>query len=308
MKKIIIAGGSGLVGGRLVNLLTGKGYFVTVLTRSKRKSDSAGVQFSEWSPAENIINPEVIAEADAIINLSGENVAEKRWSKKRKEQILTSRVQSNQLLINTLKQTNHNCKCFISASAIGWYGPDNTESRQKGFTETAPAYQDFLGNTCKLWEASALEAESLGVRTVILRTGIVLTKEGGALKEFLKPLKSGVAAIIGSGNQTVSWIHIDDVCRMYSYALEHETIKGVYNAVAPHPVTNEQLTLLSATQKRKKMFIPIHVPAFVIRIVLGEMSIEVLKSTTVSASKIKNAGFQFLFPGIQSALSDLIKD
>lgn len=308
MKKIVIAGGTGLIGSKLAEMLQKRGYAVTILTRSNKNGSPSGIAFSQWSPNEGIIDKQVIASADVVVNVSGENVADKRWSDKRKKEILQSRIESTELLLNTIKDANARVQSYISASAIGWYGPDTKETRQKGFNESAPHHDDYLGNTCKLWEDAAHKAEGLGIRTVILRTGIVLAKEGGALKEFIKPVRRGIAAIIGSGNQMISWIHIEDLCRMYSSAIENESINGVYNAAAPQPVTNEQLTLELAKQKRKTAFIPIHVPSFFIKILLGEMSIEVLKSTTVSADKIKNAGFQFLFPGIQSAVADLIKD
>jgi uncharacterized protein len=308
MKNIVIAGGTGLIGGALAFLAANKNYSVTVLTRKAGVIDKEGLKFSEWSPAEGKIDTAVIKNADVIINVSGENVADKRWSKKRKQEIIHSRVQSNNVLIDAVRSSASKATTYISASAIGWYGHDSKETRQIGFKEDAQANNDFLGSTCKAWEESALKAESLGLRTVILRTGIVLSKEGGALAEFIKPLRSGIASIIGTGNQMISWIHIEDLCRMYLCAIEDNKMKGVYNAVSPQPVTNEQLVLTLAKEKRGKAFIPIHVPSFIIKLMLGEMSIEVLKSTTVSADKIKNAGFQFLYPGIQSAINNLIKD
>jgi uncharacterized protein (TIGR01777 family) len=308
MKNIVIAGGTGLIGGVLAFFAANKNYSVTVLTRRSGIADKEGIKFSQWSPSEGKIDTEVIESADVIINLSGENVADKRWTKKRKEEIIQSRIQSNNVLIDAIRTSGSKATTYISASAIGWYGPDSKETRQTGFKEEAPAYKDFLGSTCEAWEESALKAENLGLRTVILRTGIVLAKEGGALAEFMKPLRSGIASVIGSGNQMISWIHIEDLCRMYLCAIENEKVKGVYNAVSPQPITNKQLVLELAAQKRGKAFIPIHVPSFIIKLMLGEMSIEVLKSTTVSADKIKKAGFQFLYPGIQSAIKNLIKD
>ncbi len=144
------------------------------------------------------------------------------------------------------------------------------------------------------------------IRLVKLRTGIVLSKDGGALKEFIKPLRAGIAAILGNGKQVVSWIHIDDIARMYVQALENEKLSGVYNAVAPKPVSNKALVLELAKQMKGKFHIPIYVPSFVLKMMLGEMSIEVLKSATVSGDKIRSTGFQFLFPTLESALKDLL--
>jgi hypothetical protein len=196
-------------------------------------------------------------------------------------------------------------KAVISASATGWYGADEKKFRgKKGFTEDAAADTEFLGETCKQWEESISPVERLGKRLVKLRTGIVLSNDGGALKEFKKPIKAGVAAVLGNGKQLVSWIHIDDLCRLFIYAMEKE-IKGVYNAVAPGPVTNKELMLKLASKMRGSFFIPLHVPAFVIRLLFGEMSIEVLKSVTVSSEKVREAGFTFLYPSIEVALNDL---
>jgi uncharacterized protein (TIGR01777 family) len=147
----------------------------------------------------------------------------------------------------------------------------------------------------------------LGIRVVKLRTGIVLSNNGGAFAEFKKPLKLGIAAILGSGKQVISWIHVNDICRMYLFAAQHEAVKGAYNAVAPMPVTNKSLMLLLAKKMRGKFHITMHVPTFLLKIILGEMSVEVLKSTTVSASKIKNAGFTFFYPSIEAATDELLK-
>jgi uncharacterized protein (TIGR01777 family) len=186
-----------------------------------------------------------IASADYIIHLAGANVAEKRWTDKRKKEIVESRTQSGALLVTSLQQIPNKVKAVISASAMGWYGPDTTQSRQHGFKEDAPPANDFLGNTCKLWEESIKPVETLGKRLVVFRFGIVLSNGGGALQEFKKPLKFGIAAIIGNGKQIISWIHIDDLCRLLLFALEHENISGVYNAVAPQTISNKAIYLIA---------------------------------------------------------------
>ncbi|HRI20134.1 MAG TPA: TIGR01777 family oxidoreductase, partial [Panacibacter sp.] len=221
--------------------------------------------------------------------------------------IIESRTKSGALLVKALGETENNVKAVISSSAIGWYGPDTKTSLQKGFNEDWVSSNDFLGKTCKLWEAAIKPVETLGKRLVILRTGIVLSNDGGALAEFKKPLKFGTAAILGGGDQVTSWIHIDDICRMYLYALENE-ISGIFNAVAPHPVTNKELTLALAKTLRGRSFIPLHVPAFVLKIMLGEMSVEVLKSANVSVAKFRQTGFQFTYPTIEAALMQLAKE
>ncbi|MGB3154499.1 MAG: TIGR01777 family oxidoreductase, partial [Chitinophagaceae bacterium] len=234
---------------------------------------------------------------------AGAGVADKRWTKKRKQEIVDSRVKSCKLLADSLKTIPNKVKAVVSASAIGWYGPDPTLPNPTPFVEGDPVDDSFLGSTCRQWEESIEPVTQSGKRLVKLRIGIVLSKDGGALKEFIKPLKFGVAAILGSGKQIISWIHINDLVRLFIMAMENETWQGTYNAVAPNPVSNKELTLQLA-KSRKKFFIPIHVPTFVLKIMLGEMSVEILKSATVSSKKIQEAGFQYTFPVIKDALTN----
>jgi uncharacterized protein (TIGR01777 family) len=308
MQTILITGGTGMIGDALTKALTAKKYEVIILSRSKKNSDQPNVSFAKWDVEKQTIDADAIKKADHIIHLAGANVAEKRWTKKRKHEIVESRTKSGELLVKALRENENKVKAFISASAIGWYGPDLTQtlSKGEGFKEDAIAYEDFLGQTCLQWEESTKEIEILGKRLVYLRTGIVLDKEGGALSEFKKPLKFGIAAVLGSGKQIISWIHIEDLCRMYIYAIENN-ISGVFNAVAPKPVNNETLTLELAKKIRGKSFIPMHVPSFILKIVLGEMSVEALKSATVNDDKIRNTGFKFIYPSLDAALNDLMK-
>lgn len=306
METILITGGTGMIGKALTQMLTAKGYGVIILSRSKKKSDQPNVSFAVWDVEKQTIEVDAIKKADHIIHLAGANVAEKRWTENRKQEILESRTMSGALLVKALKENENKVKTVVSSSAIGWYGPDNKESAKNGFEETEPYYDDFLGNTCFQWEESTKKIEALGKRLVYLRTGIVLDNDGGALKEFKKPLQFGIAAILGSGKQIISWIHIEDLCRMYIYTIENN-ISGVFNAVAPNPVSNKTLTVELAKKLRGKTYIPIHVPSFVLKIGLGEMSIEVLKSATVNADKIRNKGFKFLYPSLDAALNELVK-
>ncbi len=308
MPAVLITGGTGLIGKALSPMLLRKGYTVIILTRnaSAPKDQLQGISYAQWNVETGEIDKAAVAKADYIIHLAGAGVAEKRWTNKRKKEIIESRTKSSALLIKALQETGSNVKAVISSSAIGWYGPDNANSLQKGFTEDTASSPDFLGETCKVWEESIKPAEALGKRLAILRTGIVLSNDGGALAEFKKPLKFGIAAILGGGNQITSWIHIDDICRMYTYALENN-ISGIFNGVAPHPVTNKTLTLSLAKATKGKSYIAVHVPAFVLKMMLGEMSVEVLKSTNVSVAKFQQKGFQFLYPSIDAALGNLAK-
>jgi len=305
MTTILITGGTGLVGKALGQALLEKGYKVIILSRQgDRKSSVTNLSYASWNVEQQTIDKEAIAKADYIIHLAGAGVADKRWTKKRKQEIVDSRVNSSKLIVDSLKTIPNKIKAAISASAIGWYGSDPVIPNPTPFAEDAPADNEFLGITCKRWEESIEPVTEMGIRLAKLRIGIVLSNEGGALKEFIKPLKLGIAAILGSGKQIISWIHIDDLIKMFIAAIENEKMSGVYNAVAPNPVSNKELTLQLA-RARKKFFIPVNVPSFVLKVMLGEMSIEVLKSATVSSQKVQQTGFQFTFPEIKEAIENL---
>ncbi|MBS1741851.1 MAG: TIGR01777 family oxidoreductase [Bacteroidetes bacterium] len=305
MQTILITGGTGLIGSRLTQYFSSKGYKIIVLSRNPEKNKNNDlVTYAAWNVKKQEIDVDAVQAADYIIHLAGAGVVAKKWTEAYRKEIIDSRTLSSKLIVDTLRKHTHKVKAIISSSAIGWYGPDKEPNHF--FTEDEKADTAFLGHTCMLWEQSIEEAATLGIRVCTLRTGIVLSEKGGALEEFKKPLKFGIAAILGSGTQVVSWIHIEDLCRMYAYAVEHAEISGSYNAVAPQPVTNTMLTLTLAKRVRKNFFIPMHVPSFVLKIMMGERSIEVLKSTTVSCEKIKRAGFTFLYPSVEAAIEELI--
>ena len=305
MQTILITGGTGMVGQSLTNVLLAKGYQVIVLTRQKKQSSRAHFSFAQWDLNKGWIDPAAIAAADYIIHLAGEGVADKRWTAARKKAILDSRVHSSALLVKVLKTHTNKVKAIVAASAIGWYGPDNEKSIQSGFVETDPVDSSFLGDTCQQWEESMHPVKALGIRLVTIRIGIVFNKMGGALAEFIKPAKLGAAAILGDGQQMVSWIHQQDLNRLMLFSLETEQVAGVYNAVAPDPVNNAILTKAIA-RRFYTWAIPFNVPSFILKIMLGEMSVEVLKSAKVSASKIVAAGFSFDFASMDEALDDLL--
>jgi uncharacterized protein (TIGR01777 family) len=261
--------------------------------------------FARWDVKKQEIDIEAFKKADFIIHLAGAGVVDKKWTDAYKKEIADSRTESSRLIIDTLKNNDNRVKAIISASAIGWYGPDT--DGKKPFIETDKADDSFLGQTCKFWEESIEPVTGLHKRLVKLRIGIVLSNDGGAMAEFKKPLRFGMAAIIGNGKQVVSWIHIEDLCRLFIYAIENENVQGSYNAVAPIPVTNKMLTLSLAKKMNGKFYIPFHVPSFVLKLMLGQRSIEVLKSTTASCRKIIDTGFAFEFNDIDAALHDLVK-
>ena len=288
-------------------MLTAQGHQVIILSRKHKTSIDKNVTYARWDVKGQSIDADAIKGADYIFHLAGEGIADKRWTAARKRAITDSRVESSKLLIKGLREFPNKVKAVISASAIGWYGDDSRLSKKQTFTEENPPDNSFLGETCRLWEESIEPVQTLNVRLVKLRLGIVLSTDGGALAEFMKPVRFGVAGVIGSGKQIISWIHIEDLCRLFVYAMRHDSLQGVYNAVAPTPVTNKQLTITLAQKIKGKFFIPVHVPAVVIKIMLGELSIEVLKSTSVSSKKLLLEGFDFLYSNIDSALDNIVK-
>jgi uncharacterized protein len=302
MTTVLITGGTGLIGKVLTKALLEKGYHVIILSREPGKYPQGNhLSYASWDIDQQTIDTNAITKADHIIHLAGAGVADKRWTKKRKQEITDSRVKSSALLVKALQENTNRVKTVVSASAIGWYGPDPLIPNPVPFTETAPAAPGFLGQTCFQWEQNQQPVKDMGKRLVQLRIGIVLSAEGGALAEFKKPLRMGVATILGNGKQVISWIHVDDLVKMFIKAIEDESMQGPYNAVAPLPVTNKELVICLARNK-KRFYIPVYVPAFMLKLVLGEMSIEVLKSATVSAARIKTAGFDFAYPTLAEAI------
>ncbi|MEP7277969.1 MAG: TIGR01777 family oxidoreductase [Bacteroidota bacterium] len=308
MPTILITGGTGLIGKALSELLMQKGYSVIILTRKpaqQKMNTQSGLSYAGWNVSKQLIDIAAVQQADYIIHLAGAGVADKRWTSKRKKEILLSRTQSSALLVKTLTDNNNQVKAVISASAIGWYGADPLVPNPNPFVETDPPDGAFLGQTCRQWEESIEPVVALGKRLVTVRTGIVLSRAGGAMNEFVKPLRFGIAAILGSGKQVISWVHIDDLCRIYLQAIEDEKMVGAWNAVAPKPLANKEFTIRLAKAIKKNFYIPLYIPSWVLKLVLGQMSIEVLKSATVSAKKLRTVGYQFLYPSPEAAINQL---
>jgi uncharacterized protein (TIGR01777 family) len=303
MATILITGGTGMIGSALTKGLLAKGYGIIILTR-KAKPPKGNVVYKEWDVEKGTVDESAITKADYVIHLAGANVADGRWTEKRKKEIVDSRVRSGELLVRSLKEIPNKVKAIISASAIGWYGPDPKVPNPTPFVETDIADDGFLGTTSKLWEGSIQPVVEFGKRLVLFRIGIVLSNKGGAYAEFKKPLNFSTATILGNGKQVVSWIHIDDLVRLLIAAIEDEKLYGIYNAVAPNPVSNKEL-ILEISKQRNKFYIPLHVPTFALKIALGEMSVEVLKSAAVSSKKVEGTGFQFLYPTIAKAVENL---
>lgn len=295
MRKVLITGGSGLIGRRLSFLLKSRGYEVRILSRSNNPNKSYKTFL--WNISEKTINDSAFEGLNHIIHLAGAGIADKRWSEKRKKEIIASRVASTNLLYNTVKRLKTPLNSFISASATGYYGAITSETI---FEEKDKPAKDFLGKVCSLWEDSIFQFNQIKVRTVALRTGIVLSKDGGALKK----MKTPIITSLGNGKQYMPWIHIDDLCELYIKAIEDQEFKGAFNAVSSEHISN-----LSFSKKISKIFnypfLAIGAPSFILQIVFGEMSTIILNGSRISANKIKQAGFKFKFENLEKALKNL---
>jgi uncharacterized protein len=302
METVLITGGTGTIGRRLTQLLQQQGYTVTYLSRSEQNQN--GVKAYRWDVPNGQLDIRAIQTADHIIHLAGAGIADSRWTDDRKREILDSRTQSTALLASALKDTQHHVKSFISSSAIGYYGGDTGD---RPLRENSAAGTDFLAQVTRTWERSAEAVSTLGIRTVKIRTGVVLTMEGGALPKLVQPIKLGVGAPIASGQQYISWIHVDDICGLFIEALKNQTWTGVYNGVAPKPVTNADLTHLIAKVLGKPQILP-NIPAFVIKLMFGELAITVLGGNNVLNRRVADeTAFQYKFPDLRKALEDLLK-
>lgn len=301
MEKVLISGGTGIIGSHLCKKLKDKGYSVAILSRKTIGETNISAYY--WDIDKQEIDKEAVETADFIVHLAGANIGEKRWTKERKQLIIDSRIKSTELIFNKLKETNSRPKAFISASAIGYYG---TVTSEKIFKENDLPSDDFLGETCKLWEQSTDKFEEFGIRTVKIRTGVVLIKQGGVLERMVKPVKLGLGAALGDGKQYIPWIHIEDLCSIYLKAIEDNKMKGAYNAVAPEYRTNADFMRAIARIMKRPLWLP-NVPAVILRILYGEMADIILKGSRVSSDKLIAAEYNFQFPNLESALIDLLQ-
>jgi len=300
VKKILITGGTGLIGTHLGRKLQEQGHQVSLLSRSRGHGGPFAVY--HWDPDRGELDEKALDQTDFIIHLAGVNIGGKRWSPERKQQILDSRVKSADLLYRAIEHSDRKPQAFISASAIGYYGAVTSETI---FGESAPAHPDFLGRTCRVWEEAADRFEAMGIRTVKIRIGIVLAKHGGALSKLSLPVRLAVGAPIGSGLQYMPWIHIEDLCGIYMKAIEDPHMTGAYNAVAPEHLTNRELTKIIARVLKRPLWLP-PIPAGIMKLLFGEMSAMLLHGSRVSSEKIRAAGYTFQYPDAATALGQLL--
>lgn len=305
MQTILITGGTGLVGSALGTFLLEAGYRIMILSRDKRMDPAGeGVTHAFWDPLKNEIDDAAVLEADCIIHLAGENVGSGRWSRKKKQAIADSRVKGTRVIYNALSRLPHHVKTFVSASGTSYYGDQHGQF----MVESDRPGRDFLAQVCGSWEREADQISNLGVRVVVLRTGLVLCRETGLLPALSGPLRFGIAPIPGNGDAWLSWIHLKDLVRIYGLSVSNQKMSGVYNAVSPFPVSLGQLVTDFARIAKGRFYIPLYVPAFFLKTFLGDKGQEILKSSRVSAEKLMRTGFEFSFPTIGNALEDLYND
>jgi uncharacterized protein len=297
--KILVTGSTGLVGSALLPFLKSQGHEVFRLVRSQAKTGPAAIY---WNPEKGIDDAERLEGLDAVVHLAGENIAEGRWTQEKKKRIRDSRVNSTRVLSLALAQFTQPPRALLSASAIGYYGDRGDEIMRE---ESAPG-SDFLANVCREWEAATEPAAQKGIRVVRLRFGAILTPEGGALSKMIVPFQFGVGGKIGSGNQYMSWVALDDVVGAINHALVNETLRGPVNVVAPNTVTNYEFTkTLGRVLSRPTIF---SVPAFAARLAFGEMAdAALLASTRVEPARLKESGYVFQHPELESALRQMLK-
>lgn len=299
--KVLITGGSGLVGRYLTSLLLSEGYAVSHLSR---KHDQFGrVRVHRWDPWKGILDPVVLEGTDVIVHLAGENIGRGRWTAARKKEILESRVGSAMLLYNTIRRNRIPIKAFISASGAGFYGQVTTE---RTFTESDPPGQGFLAEVCRKWEDAAGYFERSGIRTVKIRTAVVLEKNDSAMKRLMMSSKAGFLVSTGKGEQYMPWIHVADLCRIYLKAVSDLEMSGTYNAVSPQHVTHREFMAALASVTGKYL-LPLGIPPLMLELVFGEMSGVVLRGSRISPEKIISAGFRFEHGNLNEALADLLK-
>ena len=298
--KVLVTGGTGAVGRQLCDFLDAENFEVSILSRSDHKHSK--YKTYQWDHKFALIDKEAIKTADYIVHLSGAGIADKWWTQSRKKEILQSRTLTTELLYRVLAEEDHHIKGVVSASAVGYYGQITSE---KVFKEDDRPGDDFVATVCKAWEAKADKIQELGIRTVKLRLGIVLMKEGGALEKMARPFRWHLGAPLGSGNQKIPWIHYWDLHQIILRAITSQDMSGVYNCCAPEVVSNQHFSEELAKVLGKSMWLP-KVPAFVLQLMLGDRSTLLTEGSGVSCDKILRTGFEFRYPFIKEALEDLL--
>ena len=297
-QHILLTGATGMLGKDLIQTLLKRGDQVSILSRKPHQMEQVKVYL--WDVDQQKIDTSCLEGIDSIIHLAGENISKGKWTDQRKKEIIDSRVLSAQLLFKTLATVPNQVKNFISAAAVGYYGNRGDEL----LTEESTPGHNFLAECCIQWEKAIDQGQQLNLRIVKIRTGVVLAKNDGALKAMATPISLFAGAPLGSGKQWIPWIHYQDMTRIYLHALDNDSLTGVYNAAAPSPVTNKEMTKAIARQLHRPVW-PFNVPEKILQLILGEMSSLVLNSTHTTAQKLESSGFIFKYTQLEQALSDI---
>lgn len=299
--KVLVTGATGFIGLRVVKQLLKAGDEVVVLTRNVAKGAiklGSQCQYFQWLDTNTLPPLEAFDGVDGVINLMGEGIADKRWDEEQKKRIYDSRIIGTRNLVEAMKASKSKPKVLISASGVGVYGNRGDED----ITEESTTAEDFLAKVCKDWEAEAFKAKDAGIRVAVLRTGVVLGRGGGALKKMLPIFKLGAGGPVGSGEQYMSWIHVDDMAAMYIEGLKNSSIEGAYNGTAPYPAKNKDFTKALGRALHRPAFMP--APAFALKVVFGEMSQVLLEGQRVLPVKFKQADFRYKYPTLEMALKE----
>jgi uncharacterized protein (TIGR01777 family) len=302
--RILITGGTGFIGKPLCTKLVSLGHRVTVITRRKPDTQNAGSEGVDYFTANLFEKPELPVEllekTDAVINLAGESIGGRRWTKTQKMKIIESRTRTTKALVDAIAKAQTKPKLFISTSAVGYYGARG----DKELDETAPAGNDFLARTCVQWETEARKAQALGLRVVILRSGVVLGRDAPALKKMLLPFKLFAGGPLGSGKQWLSWVHLEDAIDLILFSLENEQVSGPVNVTSPKPVNNKSFAKILGKILKRPSFMP--APAFALKAALGEQALIVLAGQRVLPKKAQELGFRFKHADLEDALRDIL--
>ncbi len=300
--KIVLTGATGFIGRSLTNEFLKHGDDLVILTRSNAEKfpPNPKLKFVKWNPADQTSIADAVDGSDAVINLAGESIIKKRWTQTQKKKILESRVNATQIIANSIKKVSNRPKILINASAVGYYGPHGNES----LAEDAKAGNGFLTDVCKAWEAHAIRVEDFDVRVIRLRIGIVLDRDGAALKFMVPPFKMFMGGWLGSGNQWMSWITREDLIRLILFCLDNPNVRGAVNGTAPQPVTNKAFSMVLAQVLKRPCFMP--VPSFALKLLLGEVSEMLLTGQRVIPKKVQDLGFSFRSPEIRNALEKIL--
>jgi len=296
MRRVVITGGTGFVGKHLSALLEKENYEVVHLSRSRKQGER--FRSYRWDPGSGYCDKDAFRDGDTIIHLAGANIGEKRWSAWRKREIIESRTAASGLIYKATVGSGIRPDAFVTASGKDYYG---TGISEKIYRENDPPGNDFMGKTCRLWEAAADPFEAAGIRVAKIRTALVIAPEGSAISKLMAPARLGLIIRLGPGNQYFPWIHVDDLCNVYLKTVSDETMSGPFNASAPEHITHDTLMSVIARQKHLPVFLP-HIPEWLLNLVLGEMSVVLTTGSRVSPQRLIRSGFQFRYPDIDVAL------